>query len=206
MAGNSEPWSTYDSPNESGGRVLLLLATRDLQSAEQLTANSGFSAEEMARELHRLTERGFIVAGSAEAGVAVYRLNPKGVRTESPPPQQRILVVDDADALRRLMRIVLEDEGYTIIAVAIQADAVSLLKEVAFDLVITDSFETRPGEALLGAAETLTAAGATPVALFTGHRVELEPAHAAGFADLITKPFDIEVLARQVRTLLKATT
>jgi hypothetical protein len=36
-------------------------------------------------------------------GVSVYRLNPKGTRSEALDPHQRILLVDDADALRRLM-------------------------------------------------------------------------------------------------------
>jgi CheY-like chemotaxis protein len=184
------------------GRVLLLLATRDAQSAAQLTARGNVSPDEIAHHLHRLTEQGFIIAGSSDAGVGVYRLNPKGVRTESPSPHQRILLVDDADALRRMMRLVLENEGYTVIAVALQADAVALLQEVTFDLVITDSFSRTPTGALLGTADLLAAAGATPVALFTAHRVRLDPAHAAGFADFITKPFDIDEMAQQVRTLL----
>jgi DNA-binding response OmpR family regulator len=116
-----------------------------------------------------------------------------------------VLVVEDAEGLRHLMRAVLEDEGYTIIAVAIQADAVSLLKEVSFDLVITDSFTNSPRTILIDAAEILAASGTTPVALFTGHRIELASTLAAGFADLITKPVDIDVLVGQVRALLSAT-
>jgi hypothetical protein len=30
---------------------------------------------------------GFVVAGSSDADIAVYQLNPKGVRTETPPPE-----------------------------------------------------------------------------------------------------------------------
>ncbi|HTE85710.1 MAG TPA: response regulator [Dehalococcoidia bacterium] len=185
------------------GTVLLLLATRDPQSAAQIAAASGLSAAEAIRQIHRLTEQGFIVVGdSADAGVSVYRLNPKGTRTESPDPHQRILVVDDADALRNLMQLILEGAGYTVIVTAVEIDAVTLLNEVAFDLVITDSFSKRPGSAFVSAIDVLGAAGATPVALFSAHRLELEAAHAAGFADLVKKPFDLDVLERQVRTLL----
>jgi len=74
----------------------------------------------------------------------IYRLNPKGLRTDELGPHQRILVVDDADALRRLMQIILGDEGYAVITTAVQEDAVVLLREVAFDLVITDSFRPTP--------------------------------------------------------------
>jgi CheY-like chemotaxis protein len=193
-----------ESTDDDGGKVLLLLVTRDAQSAEELVARSDMSPDEVARQLHQLTDQGFVIAGSIDAGVAVYQLNPKGVRTVLQPAQQRILVVDDTVALSRLMRVDLEDEGYTIIATAVQADAVSLLQEVSFDLVITDSFSSDPGASLVRTTDIIAAADATPVALFTGHRVELEATHEAGFADLISKPFDIDVLAEQVRTLLNA--
>ena len=38
--------------------------------------------------------------------------------------------------------------------------------------------------------------------LFSAHTIEVDEARAAGFRDLITKPFGIEVLERQVRALL----
>ena len=191
------------SPAANGGRVLLVLTSHGAQSAAQLTAASGLSAAETIRQLHSLREHGFIIASSPDAeGVSIYRLNPKGVRTEELDPHQRILVVDDADALRRLMQIILEDEGYVVTATAVQADAIALLREVAFDLVITDSFSKHPSGASINTAELIAAAEATPVALFSAHRMELEPAQAAGFRDLITKPFDIEELVQHVRTLL----
>jgi CheY-like chemotaxis protein len=191
------------SPTGSEGTALLLLASRDAQNAAQLTAASGLSPAEMIQQLLRLSEQGFIIAGSPDdAGVGVYRLNPKGERTEGLHPHGRILLVDDADALRRLLTLILEDEGYVVIATALQADALTLLREVDFDLVITDSFSPRPQTALINSAELLAAAGETPVALFSGYRMELAPAQAAGFRDLIAKPFDIDVLIRQVRTLL----
>jgi len=183
--------------------VLLLLASPDAQSAAQLIAASGLSPAEIALQLHRLTERGFIIASSPEgAGVSVYQLNPKGVRTEALDPHQRILVVDDADALRRTMQIILEGQGYIVIATAVQANAVALLQEVTFDLVITDSFSAVPRGAFTHTADLLAAAGATPVALFSAHRMQLAAAQAAGFRDLISKPFDIDELERQVRALL----
>jgi CheY-like chemotaxis protein len=187
----------------NGGTVLLLLASRDAQNAAQLTAASALSPAETVQQLHRLTEQGFIIASSPDAaGVSVYHLNPKGVRTDALDPHRRILVVDDADALRRLMQVILEAEGYVVIATAVQANAVALLPEVTFDLVITDSFSSAPSGVFIHSADLLAAAGATPVALFSAHRMELAAAQAAGFRDLIAKPFDIEVLERQVRALL----
>jgi DNA-binding MarR family transcriptional regulator len=57
----------------NGGRVLLLLASRDPQSAEQIAATSRLSTAETVRQIRRLTDQGFIVAeSSADAEVSVY--------------------------------------------------------------------------------------------------------------------------------------
>ena len=100
------------------------------------------------------------------------------------------------------MQFILEGSGYTVIATAVETDAVRLLQEVAFDLVVTDSFSRQPGGAFISALDVLQAAESIPVALFSAHRLEVEAAHAAGFADLIKKPFDLDVLERQIRMLL----
>ena len=51
-------------------------------------------------------------------------------------------------------------------------------------------------------ADLIRSAGVTPVALFSAHTLDLEVARAAGFRDLITKPFDLDALVRQVKVLL----
>jgi hypothetical protein len=51
--------------------------------------------------------------------------------------------------------------------------------------------------------DVLQEAGVTPVVLFSAHTLELEQAQAAGFRDLITKPFEIDILLQQVHVLLE---
>jgi DNA-binding response OmpR family regulator len=51
-------------------------------------------------------------------------------------------------------------------------------------------------------ADLIRSAGVTPVALFSAHLWDRERAQAAGFRDLISKPFDLDTLARQVKALL----
>lgn len=101
-----------------------------------------------------------------------------------------------------MMTVILEGEGYGLIVVQTPTDAQTLLQEVAFDLVITDGFDYTAGAVLTSTEPILAAAGVTPVALFTAHRIELDAARAAGFRDLIEKPFDLETLEQQVRVLL----
>ena len=187
----------------NGGRLLLVLLSADVQTAAQLGAASGLSAAQTLHELVRLVERGFVVVQAPAGTVAVYRLNPKGVRTELPPPQRRILLIEDDVAVQEVMQVLLEEEGYAVIVSRTPADASALLEAVAFDLVITDGFSAATA-VVTNTLDVLAAAGATPVALFTAHRIELDEALTAGFRDVITKPFDLDALERQVRTLLAA--
>jgi CheY-like chemotaxis protein len=188
----------------NGGRLLLVLVSADTQTAAQLGAATGLDAARTLHELVRLVQRGFVVVQTPAGTVAVYRLNPKGVRTEAGEPQRRILLIEDDAAVQELMQLLLEDEGYAVVVSRTPADASALLDAVAFDLVITDGFSKAPTAVVTNTLDVLTAAGATPVALFTAHRLELVEAQAAGFRDLLTKPFDLDALTHQVRTLLGA--
>ena len=190
--------------DRNGGRLLLILATADRQTAAQLGVASGLSVAQTLQGLVRLVERGFVIVQAPAGMVAVYRLNPKGVRTELPPPQRRILLIEDDVAVQELMQLLLEAEGCAVIVSRTPADASALLEAVAFDLVITDGFSAAATAVVTNTLDVLAAAGATPVALFTAHRIEFDKALAAGFRDVIAKPFDLDALEGQVRTLLAA--
>ena len=97
---------------------------------------------------------------------------------------------------------VLEDEGYAVVVCLTPLHAMSLLDRVGFDLVITDGFSSVPGAVFVNTADLIRSAGVTPVALFSAHTLDPELARAAGFPDLITKPFDLDTLVRQVKLLL----
>jgi CheY-like chemotaxis protein len=187
----------------NGSRLLLILASRDRQSAAQLSEASSLNPAETGIELQRLIDRGFIIAADDAEGVVIYRLQPADVRPTALDPQERILVVEDDLVLRELVVSVLDDEGYAVIGTELPGDATALLGRVRFDLVITDGFSSKPEVELLEAQAVLEAAGATPVALFTAHRFELDEVRAAGFRDVIEKPFDLETFEQQVRTLLR---
>jgi len=198
LGGNST-----NSPT-TAGTVLLLLVTEGAQSAAQLGEASGLDHAEVVRQLRRLMVNGFLIVGHPDSeGVRLFKLQPRGVRLEL-DPHQRILTVNDKTLLRDFVALRLEDMGYVVIATALPADVATLLDEVSFDLVITDSFSPRSSGVLAGPAGVLAAAGSTPVALFTSHPVELKEAQAKGFRDVIRKPFDIGVMERQVRTLLSS--
>jgi CheY-like chemotaxis protein len=181
---------------DHGDDLLLLLAGGGERTVEQLTAASGLPAAATLGALVCLIERGFVAFSAGPDEVAAYRLNPKGVRTEMPPARERILVIDDDRSLRELMTLVLETAGYAVIAAASPADGETLLRAAAFDLVVTDGFSAASQGTFVNTATVLAAAGAIPIALFTAHRIEPAAARAAGFRDLIEKPFDLDTLER----------
>jgi CheY-like chemotaxis protein len=176
------------------GRLILILASRDVQTAKQLASASTLSLAETTRQLEVLTTKGFIIASDSGPEPAVYRLSPKGAPSETLEPNHRVLVLDDDASLLELVVEVLEDDGYAVVAATTPADGVDLLKHSTFHLVITDGFSALPSAVLATAADVLQAAEATPVALFSAHRLELDDVQAAGFRTLIQKPFDIDEL------------
>jgi CheY-like chemotaxis protein len=190
-----------DRPIADSGHLLLILTRRDLQSVAELAAASGQHPLDTARTLGRLADQGFIVMAD-EQGTAVYQLNRKGERLAGTALPEHILLVEHDLLLRELMVEVLEDEGYALITCKTPLHATKLLDQVTFDLVITDGFSHVPGAVLVNTADVVRSAGLTPVVLFSAHTHDLSVAQAAGFRDLIAKPFDIAALVQQVKVLL----
>ena len=117
------------------------------------------------------------------------------------PPGHILLVEDDA-LVRDLVTLVLDEEGYAVTAIGTPLEATQLLDQIPFDLVITDGFSTLPGSTFANTADVVRSAGLTPVALFSAHTHDLDVAKAAGFSDLIAKPFDLDTMVHQVKVLL----
>lgn len=57
---------------------------------------------------------------------------------ESMPQKNRILVVDDEDALRTVLSSELEGEGYKVASAADGSEAIEILKKEGFDLILLD--------------------------------------------------------------------
>ena len=141
-------------------------------------------------------------AGATRGDAPVHYPHPTSAGTEGIDAHRRILLVEDDPAVQDVLRIVLDDQGYAVTVCHSPAEAIAALATVAFGLVITDVFSRTVRDVLANTAPLLAAAGATRVALFTAHQVPLDAALEAGFGDVIAKPFDLETLERQVRTLL----
>jgi CheY-like chemotaxis protein len=201
MGTASIPLEETETVHTTRGQLLLILTGRDIQSVADLALASGQSPTDTLRSLGRLVDQGFLVAAD-QRGTAVYQLRPKDEPSSVADLPEHILLIEDDVMISDLVVTVLEDEGYAVVVCLTPLDAMSLLDRLSFDLVITDGFSREPGAVFDNMADLIRRAGVTPVALFSAHRLDRERAQAAGFRDLITKPFDLDTLVRQVKVLL----
>jgi DNA-binding NtrC family response regulator len=108
---------------------------------------------------------------------------------------QKLLLVEDDPALQLTISMALEEKGYTVDAVSTTGEAIELLSEGAYPVVISDIYvDERTGLDVLAAAKRKDPN--CSVILMTG-RGTIETVMAAtrgGAFDYIAKPFDLDVM------------
>lgn len=119
-----------------------------------------------------------------------------------------IMVVDDEESLRELVKAVLEQEGFEVIAVSNGQECLDKLKEIKPDLILLDMM--MPG---MSGRETCERIRQNPhtkdlkvifltVARFS--EVGKDILSKMGVLDYITKPFDNDDLVRRVKKALES--
>ncbi|MDA8052515.1 MAG: response regulator [Rhodospirillales bacterium] len=119
----------------------------------------------------------------------------------SKPPH--ILVADDAEAIRTMLRRYLSGEGFEVTEAADGDGVRSLLEGEAVDLVLLDL--VMPGEDGLSLVREIRRTSSVPIIVLTGKGdlIDRVAGLEAGADDYIAKPFHLrEVLAR-IRTVLR---
>jgi len=129
----------------------------------------------------------------------------KRTSAKSPMGTERLLVVDDEEALSNLIKAMLERYGYQVTNTIASPEALQLFKQTPelFDLVITDyAMPNMDGIDL--ATELLRVRPELPVLLCTGFndKEKTEQALQAGIKACINKPMQAEELALMVRQTL----
>jgi PAS domain S-box-containing protein len=112
-----------------------------------------------------------------------------------------ILVVDDSWETTEMLTTLLTLEGATVTRARNGPEALELVRDHNFDLVISDiSMPAMDGYQLLGEIRALSSGKDVPAIALTGYGrpADVERAQAAGFAEHVTKPLDIERLFRIV--------
>jgi DNA-binding response OmpR family regulator len=117
--------------------------------------------------------------------------------------RDRVLVVDDDDVIRGLVRDGLEREGFEVHDAADGATALAVLEEQPASLVILDvNLPARGGFEVLSA---IRAESRVPVILLTGRVDEIDRVLGLelGADDYVMKPFSPRELAARVRAVLR---
>lgn len=116
----------------------------------------------------------------------------------------RILIVDDEYDIRRVLRLVLENEGYEVLEKADGAEAVEHLREDAsIDLCIMDIM--MPVMTGIEAARRIREFSSVPVLFLTARSFDTdkESAYASGGDDYLVKPFSTRELLMKVDALTR---
>jgi signal transduction histidine kinase len=112
---------------------------------------------------------------------------------------ERILLAEDEDVVRRVARLALQREGYTVIEARDGAEAVERLRAgERVDLAVLDLSMPRLG-GLEALAELRALAPGLPAILTSGHFAE---ADATADVEFLPKPYRPETLAERVRAVL----
>lgn len=114
-----------------------------------------------------------------------------------------ILVVDDELSMREFLKILLEKEGHTSVTASNSEEALSLLKNKVFDLIISDiKMPDMGGLALLEKIKEKDSE--TPIVLITAYASPEDAVLAMknGAYDYITKPFKVDEITNIVKSAL----
>lgn len=114
-----------------------------------------------------------------------------------------LLVVDDDDRIRSLLKRYLSGLGHAVTTARDSANARALIDGLVFDLIILDVM--MPGEDGVSLTKALRAERDVPIILLTArgdasHRIE---GLSAGADDYLAKPFEPEELALRIAAVLK---
>ncbi|MHB0856024.1 MAG: PAS domain S-box protein [Anaerolineae bacterium] len=200
---------TMASVRDSGMGIPLALHTRIFEPFYSTKPGTG-SGLGLTISQSVLRRHGGEIAVSSEIGQGatfLVRLPVANAAIPSPPPlaaepvhsdwtRQSILVVDDEPAVRGLLQRVLSNQGHEVTSVDGGSEALLVLQERAFDVLITDlGMPDVSGHQVVRRARELYPQ--MPIVLSTGWGDTISPdtLHTMGANALLTKPFTLSELA-----------
>ncbi|MED4757851.1 response regulator transcription factor [Priestia megaterium] len=117
--------------------------------------------------------------------------------------EQRLLLVDDEDRIRRLLKMYLEKEGYIIEEAADGHEAIEKALHIDYDLIVLDLM--MPGIDGIEVCKQIREKKVTPIIMLTakGEEVNRVQGFEVGTDDYIVKPFSPREVVLRVKALLR---
>ncbi len=135
------------------------------------------------------------------------------MRTENSPPddgqtetQKRILVIEDQELNRKVVRIVLQSRGYTVVEATDAIEAIASLEDARPHLILMDiALPGQSGEDLTRRIKANLAWVDIPIIALTAAAMsgDRERILKSGCDDYLSKPIDIKILIERVETHLR---
>ena len=132
--------------------------------------------------------------------------------TAPSPMTRRLLVVDDEQQIRKVLRAYLENDGFAVVEAGTGADALRQVAQEAampFDLVVLDiGLPDLDGIDVLRTLRQNPESAQLPVILVTARAEEVDKliGLSVGADDYITKPFSPREVVARVKTVLRRST
>lgn len=121
------------------------------------------------------------------------------------PP--KVLVVDDEEHIRKLLKRFLGDQKYAVIAADNASEALLMAKESRPDLIISDvDMPGMDGDAFCRVLKQSKETKNIPVLLMSGRRVEekdIVSGYEGGADDYVLKPFSLPVMSAKIQAVLR---
>jgi CheY-like chemotaxis protein/ketosteroid isomerase-like protein len=124
--------------------------------------------------------------------------NEVGTAVTDSTRQHRILVVEDDADIADSLSMALTSEEYEVSLASGPSQAVQLIEENTYDLILSDLFGSQPGRVLDSIEVMRERAHPTPVGILTGWTIDPEEAEQVGFSFVMRKPFDLDDLISRV--------
>lgn len=119
--------------------------------------------------------------------------------------KERILIIEDDEAILKVLRRVLSYEGYQVDTALDGQSGLNMVREIVPDLIILDWM--LPGMDGLEVCRRLRAAGNIPILMLTAKDTIQDRVQGldAGADDYLIKPFELDELMARIRALLRRT-
>ena len=129
--------------------------------------------------------------------------NRRSVEARMDADNPHILVVDDDDRLRELLRKFLTENGFIVATASDAADARAKLRSLAFDLLVLDLM--MPGESGLDFADDLRKTSEVPILMLTamGEPEDRIAGLERGADDYLPKPFEPRELLLRINNIMR---
>jgi CheY-like chemotaxis protein len=118
--------------------------------------------------------------------------------------KKKLLVVDDEADILEFLKVILEDEGYTVVTTDKDDYLEKLQDDTLPDLILLDLLLSgKDGREIVKYLKMNEKTNHIPIIMFSAHPSAREITKQAGADDFVAKPFEIDLFLKKVAKYLK---